>query len=446
MMKLGLFIQGGGHHVAAWRHPSVPFDASQSFAHHAEIARLGEQGLFDMIFFADALVSFGPDDMEVWKRGCAVSRIEPVTMLSALSAITTHIGLVGTFSTSFVEPYYVARQFASLDKISGGRAGWNLVTSAAPSEPHNFSRKGHAPPAERYARAGEFADVVLGLWNTWEDDAFIEDREAGLYFDETKMHYLRHEGANFQVRGPINIRRSAQGHPVIVQAGQSDAGRELAARTAEVIFGVQQQIEPARAFRADVHARAAKYGREPSSIKIMPGVMPFVAATADEARAKFDEMQNLIHPELGIRTLGELIGVDLHGYDLDGPLPDVVASAAQEGRQRVVLDMARNENLSIRQVYQRVAGARAHRIVHGTPKTIADDFEEWVSTGAADGFNVMPPMFPRGLKDFVDMVVPELQRRGLYRRAYEGKTLRENLGLPFPVNRYAARRDSKAAE
>jgi FMN-dependent oxidoreductase (nitrilotriacetate monooxygenase family) len=446
MMKLGLFVQGGGHHVAAWRHPSVPHDASQSFAHHAEIARLGEEGRFDMIFFADALVSFGPDDIEVWKRGCAISRIEPVTMLSAISAITKHIGLVATFSTSFIEPYYVARQFASLDKISNGRAGWNLVTSAAPSEPWNFSREKHAAPAERYARAGEFADVVLGLWDTWEDDAFIEDREAGLYFDEAKMHYLRHRGEHFQVRGPINIRRSPQGHPVIVQAGQSDAGRELAARTAEVIFGVQQQIEPARAFRADVHARAAKYGRRPDEIKIMPGVMPFVGASADEARAKFDELQSLIHPELGIRTLSELIGFDLRGYDIDGPLPEVNTTAAQEGRQRVVLDMAKRDNMSIRQVYQRVAGARAHRIIHGTPAMIADDLEEWHTTGAADGFNIMPPMFPAGLRDFNEMVVPELQRRGLFRREYEGATLRENLGLPFPVNRHAAKRDSKAAE
>ncbi len=445
-MKLGLFVQGGGHHIAAWRHPSVPADASQSFAHHAEIARLGEAGLFDMIFFADSLVAFGPDDMEVWKRGCAVSRLEPMTMLGALSAITTNIGLVATFSTSFVEPYYVARQFASLDKISGGRAGWNLVTSAAPSEPHNFSREAHASPAERYARAGEFADVVVGLWNTWEDDAFIEDRQAGLYFDENKMHYLHHRGEHFSVRGPINVRRSAQGHPVIVQAGQSETGRELAARTAEVIFGVQQQIEPAREFRNDVHARAAKYGRSPSAIKIMPGVMPFVGATGDEAKAKFDELQALIHPDLGIRVLSEIFGADLSSLDPDGPLPPAPQlKTGQAGRQRVVVEMAARDQLSIREVYQRVAGARAHRIVHGTAKSIADDLEEWFSTGAADGFNIMPPMFPSGLRDFNAHVIPELQRRGLYRRAYEGATLRENLGLPFPVNRYARDRAGEAA-
>lgn len=448
MMKLGLFIQGGGHHVAAWRHPSVPYDASQSFAHHAEIARLGEVGLFDMIFFADALGSFGPDDLEVWKRGCSMSRIEPITMLSALSALTTHIGLVGTFSTGFAEPYYVARQFACLDKISGGRAGWNLVTSAAPAEPHNFGRTKHPPPEERYRRAGEFADVVMGLWNTWEDDAFIEDRDAGLYFDDAKMHYLNHTGEFYSVRGPLNIRRSPQGHPVMVQAGQSESGRELAARTTDVIFAVQQQIEPARAFRADIRARAQKYGRSPDAIKIMPGVMPFVGASADEAQAKFQEMQDLIHPELGVRIVGDMIGVDLHGYDLDGPLPEApqVMPSGQGGRQQVVLEMAKRDNLSIRQVYQRIAGARAHRIIHGTAKRIADDLEEWFTTGAADGFNIMPPMFPQGLKEFIAEVTPELQRRGLFRTAYDGKTLRENLGLPFPVNRYAASRAKNAAE
>ena len=441
MMKLGLFIQGGGHHVAAWRHPSTPYGASQSMAHHAEIAVLAERGRFDMIFFADSLVSFGPDDLDVWKRGAAVSRIEPVTMLSALSVLTQHIGLVATFSTSFIEPYYVARLFASLDKISGGRAGWNLVTSAAPSEPPSFSRMGHAPAAERYARAGEFADVVLGLWNTWEDDAFIEDRENGLYFDPAKMHYLNHKGEHFQVRGPLNIRRSPQGHPVIVQAGQSEAGRELAARTTDVIFSVQQQIEPARQFRDDIHARASRYGRNPACIKIMPGVMPFVAPTRAQAQEKFEEMQSLIHPELGIRVISEMIGVDLQGYDLDGPLPEVQVTVGQSGRQQVVIEMARQEKLSIRQVYQRVAGARAHRIIHGSPTDIADDLEAWFKKGAAAGFNILPPLFPAGLKDFVDLVVPELQRRGLFRRDYEGKTLRENLGLPFPAHRRKAMKE-----
>jgi FMN-dependent oxidoreductase (nitrilotriacetate monooxygenase family) len=252
------------------------------------------------------------------------------------------------------------------------------------------------------------------------------------------MHYLNHKGEHFQVRGPLNIRRSPQGHPVIVQAGQSEAGRELAARTTDVIFSVQQQIEPARQFRDDIHARASRYGRNPASIKIMPGVMPFVAPTRAQAQEKFEEMQSLIHPELGIRVISEMIGVDLQGYDLDGPLPEVQVTVGQSGRQQVVIEMARQEKLSIRQVYQRVAGARAHRIIHGSPTDIADDLEAWFKKGAADGFNIMPPLFPAGLKDFVDLVVPELQRRGLFRRDYEGKTLRENLGLPFPAHRRKA--------
>lgn len=426
--------------MAAWRHPSVPYGATQSFAHYKDIATLAEQGRFDMIFLADTVGTFGPDDAEVWQRGAAASRLEPVTLLSALSALTEHIGFVATMSTSFHEPYNVARFFASLDRISDGRAGWNLVTSAAPSEPPNFGLERHISAAERYERASEFAKVVLGLWNTWDDDAFIEDREAGLYFDEARMHYLHHKGQYYSVRGPLTVRRSAQGHPVLVQAGQSEAGRALAAETAEVIFTVQQELEIAKAFRADIHERARKLGRDPSGIKIMPGVVPVVAATRDEAQAKFEELQNLIHPTLGVKVLSDLMGVDLSRYPLDGPVPDAPPNGMQEGRQKVVLDMARHENLTIRQVYQRVAGARGHRIIVGSGADIADNLETWFREGAADGFNIMPPLFPASLRDFNDLVIPELQRRGLFRTAYEGRTLRENLGLPFPANRNSAAR------
>ena len=432
MMKLGLFVQGGGHHVAAWRHPSVPYAATQNFAHYKDIAMQAERGLFDMIFLADTVGTFGPDDEEVWQRGAAASRLEPITLLSALSAITENIGFVATMSTSFHQPYNVARFFASLDRISGGRAGWNLVTSASSSEPHNFGLEKHVPPVERYARAAEFAQIVLGLWNTWDDDAFIEDREQGLYFDRSGMRYLNHKGEYFAVRGPLTVRRSEQGHPVLVQAGQSEHGRALAAATAEVVFTVQQELQVAKEFRADVHARAQALGRHLSSIKIMPGVVPVVAETAEQAQAKFDGLQDLIHPSLGVKILSDLIGVDLRDYPLDGPVPVAPPNGAQEGRQRVVLDMARHENLTIRQLYKRVTGARGHRIIIGSANDIADQLETWYRQGAADGFNIMPPVFPDGLRDFVDLVVPELQRRGLFRRAYEGKTLRENLGLPFP--------------
>lgn len=446
MMKLGLFVQGGGHHVAAWRHPSTPRNASVNFRHFVNLAQIAERGRFDMMFLADTIGTFGPDDPEVWRRGCAASRPEPVTILSALSAVTTHLGFVATFSTTFIEPFYVARQYASLDYISGGRAGWNLVTSAAPSEPPNFGAAKHVPAAVRYARAAEFAKVVLGLWNTWEDDAFVEDKESGIFFDKDKMHYLNHKGGFFDVRGPLTIRRSPQGRPVLVQAGQSEQGRELAAETAEVVFTVQQDMDAARAFRTDVHARARKYGREASSIKVMPGLVPFVAKTRAEAQAKFDELQALIHPELGLRVVSDMVGLDLRGYDPDSPMPDAPPNGMQEGRQRVVLDMAKKEGLTIRQTYERAVGARGHRIVIGTPQEIADNMEAWVKAGAADGFNIMPPMFPASLVDFVEMVIPELQRRGLFRKEYEGTTLRENLGLPFPVNPHAAERASKAAE
>ncbi len=433
MMKLGLFAEAGGHHIAAWRHPDAVAGASQSFAHYADMARLAERGCFDMLFLADTVATFGPDDVDVWKRGVQASRLEPITLLAALSSITEHIGLVSTFSTSFIEPFYVARFFASLDRISGGRAGWNLVTSASPSEPLNFSRTTHPPPAERYARAEEFADVVLGLWNTWEADAFVEDRGRGLFFDQDKMHLLRHAGERFAVRGPLTVRPSPQGRPIVVQAGQSETGRALAARTADIVFTVQQDIGAARAFRLDMHERLINNGRAPTALKIMPGVVPFVAATAAEARAEFDALQALIHPDLGLRVLGDLLGVDLSTYPLDGPLPEPPPSVGQAGRQKVVLDMARRERLSIRDVYRRVAGARGHRIVFGAPTDIADDLEEWFTTGAADGFNIMPPIIPQGLRRFVDLVTPELQRRGLFRTAYEGATLRDNLGLPFPT-------------
>ena len=443
MLKLGLFVQGGGHHVAAWRHPSTPFGATQSFAHFKQVAQLAERSLFDMIFFADALGSFGPDDVEVWQRGAAVSRLEPVTLMAALSAVTERIGLVATMSTTYQEPFHIARFFATLDRISNGRAGWNLVTSAAPSEPHNFGRTTHPPAAERYERASECAKVVLGLWNTWDDDAFIEDRAEGLYFDAAKMRYLNHEGEYYKVRGPLNVRRSAQGHPVLVQAGQSEPGKALAGETAEVVFTVQQELEVAKAFRAELRTRAQAAGRDPDAIKIMPGLVPVVAETRQQAQAKFDELQNLIHSELGLKVLSDLVGLDLRKFPIDGPMPDAPPNRMQEGRQRVVLDMAKHEGLTIRQVYQRVAGARGHRILIGSPRDIADDFERWHGEGAADGFNLMPPTFPTGLRDFIDLVVPELQRRGLFRTAYEGDTLRKNLGLPFP---HVKRPESRAAE
>ena len=437
MMKLGLFFEGCGHHIAAWRDPDVDAHARQSFAHYAEIARTAERGKFDLLFTADTNATFGPDDAEAWTRTTAASRLEPITLLGALAAVTQHIGLVATATTTYFEPFHVARFFASLDQISGGRAGWNLVTSLAVAEAYNFGREAHASHADRYARAHEFAKVVLGLWDSWEDDAVIADKENGLYLDRAKLHFLNHKGQHFSVRGPLTVHRSPQGHPVIVQAGQSEDGRELAAETAEIIFTVQQDLNAGREFYNDVKRRAAAYGRPPEAIKVMPGVMTVIGRTRSEAEDKYERLQALIVPEIGVKQLSAYLGVDLSKYPLDGPVPEPAHTNQEVGRVKVMMDLARRENMTIRQLYKRVIGQRAHRVVIGTPAEIADALEQWFTAGAADGFNIMPLTFPRGLEEFVDLVIPELQRRGLFRTQYEGRTLRENLGLPRPINRWS---------
>jgi N-acetyl-S-(2-succino)cysteine monooxygenase len=446
MMKLGLFFEGGGHHIAAWRDPDVDPYARQSLAHYVEIARLAERGKFDLLFTADTNATFGPDDVEAWTRTTAASRLEPITLLGALAAVTQNVGLVATATTTYFEPFHVARFFASLDQISGGRAGWNLVTSLAVAEAYNFGREAHASHADRYARAHEFAKVVLGLWDSWEDDAVVADRQSGIYLDPSKLHFLNHKGKHFAVRGPLTVHRSPQGHPVIVQAGQSEDGRELAAETAEVIFTVQQDLSQAREFYTDVKRRAAAYGRPPEAIKVLPGVMTVIGQTRAEAEDKYEKLQELIAPEIGIKTLSAYFGLDLSRYPIDGPVPDPANNNQEVGRVKVMVDLARRENLTIRQLYKRVIGQRAHRVVIGTASDIADAFEEWFKGGAADGFNVLPLTFPRGLEDFVDLVIPELQRRGSFRTAYEGTTLRENLGLPRPINRWTTARAEQLRE
>jgi N-acetyl-S-(2-succino)cysteine monooxygenase len=444
MMKLGLFFEGCGHHIAAWRDPDVDAHAKQSLAHYIEIARLAERGKFDLLFTADTNATFGPDDVDAWTRTTAASRLEPITLLGALAAVTQHIGLVATATTTYFEPFHVARFFASLDQISGGRAGWNLVTSSAAAEAYNFGRESHAGHADRYARAHEFAKVVLGLWDSWEDDAVIADKQNGVYLDREKLHFLNHKGQHFAVRGPLTVHRSPQGHPVIVQAGQSEDGRELAAETAEVIFTVQQDLAAGREFYDDVKRRAAAYGRPPEAIKVMPGVMTVIGTTRAEAEDKYGRLQDLIAPELGIKMLSTYLGVDLSRHSLDGPVPDPTYTNQEVGRVKVMVDLARRENLTIRQLYKRVVGQRAHRVVIGTPTDIADALEQWFTAGAADGFNILPLTFPRGLQELVDLVIPELQRRGLFRTEYEGHTLRENLGLPLPINRWAADAQQRA--
>jgi FMN-dependent oxidoreductase (nitrilotriacetate monooxygenase family) len=445
-MKLGLFLGGPGQHIASWRDPAVDPNAGQSLAHYVNLTQIAERAKFDFVFNADTQATFGPDDINVWKRNMVGHRIEPITLLGALAAVTERIGLVATATTSYLEPFHVARMFASLDQLSGGRSGWNLVTSSAAAEALNFSHAEHAAHADRYERAAEFVQVMLGLWDTFEDDAFVLDKDAGLFFDPAKLHMLHHKGKHFQVRGPLMMRRSPQGHPVIVHAGQSEAGRTLAARSAEVVFSVEQDIDKAREFYKDLKSRAARHGRAPDSILIMPGVLAVVGRSKSEAEDIYGRTQALIHPEIGVAMLSEMLAMDLSPYPLDGPLPDVPLTNSQQGRQKVIIEMARREGLTIRQLYLRTAGVRAHRILCGTATDIADSLEHWYKSGAADGFNILSVTFPHGFVEFTDQVVPELRRRGLFRTEYEGRTLRENLGLPRPANRYVAARRQTAAE
>ncbi|MGF6642804.1 LLM class flavin-dependent oxidoreductase [Paraburkholderia sp. GAS82] len=438
-LRLGAFLYPSGHHIAAWRHPEAQADAGVNFRHYVKLAQAAEAAKFDLVFLADGVGTRG-DNVEFLSRTAHsyVAQFEPITLLSALAAVTEHVGLVATASTSFNEPYHVARKFASLDHISGGRAGWNLVTSSNEHEAKNFNRDKHFEHAERYERAIEFAEVVEGLWDSWEDDAFLRDKDQGRFFDPERRHVLDHKGRFFQVRGPLNVARSPQGHPVVVQAGSSEAGRDLAARTAEVIFTAQQTLEDAIDFYSDVKGRLAQYGRHPDDLKIMPGVFPIVGRSESEAREKFEQLQALIDPKVGLALVSGLTGgFDLSGYPLDGPIPELPETNASKSRQLLTLELARRENLTIRQLYLRVAGARGHWQLVGTPAQIVDQLEERFVKGGADGYNVMPPVLPAGLDDFVELVIPELRRRGLFRSEYEGRTLRDNLGLRRPVNRHA---------
>ena len=386
-----------------------------------------------MIFLADGVGTRG-DDVAFLSRTAHSyqAQFEPITLLSALAAVTERIGLVGTASTSFNEPYHVARKFASLDHISGGRAGWNLVTSSSEYEALNFNRDHHFAHAERYQRAEEFADVVTGLWDSWDDDAFLYDKAGGQFYDPSRRHVLGHKGTHFSVRGPLNVARTPQGHPVVVQAGSSEPGKELAARSGEVVFTAQQTLADAVAFYADLKGRLARYGRAPDDLKIMPGVFPVVGRSESEAREKFEALQSLIDPVVGLALVSGLTGVNLSGYPLDGPIPELQATNGSKSRQALMLDLARREQLTIRQLYQRVAGARGHWQVIGTPEQIADALEERFLAHGADGYNVMAPILPGGLTDFIELVLPELRRRNLVRSEYAGTTLREHLGLRRP--------------
>lgn len=436
-LHLGAFMRPVSIHTGAWRYPGAFPDANFNFGHLKRFAQKLEAGKFDAFFMADHLAVLNMP-VEALKRSHTVTSFEPFTLLSALAAVTEHIGLVATASTTFDAPYHIARRFASLDHISGGRAGWNIVTTSNPDAALNFGLDEHMDHGERYDRAREFYDVVTGLWDSFADDAFTRDRESGLFFDPEKMHVLAHKGEHLSVRGPLNIARPPQGWPVIVQAGASEPGRQLAAETAELVFAAHRTLEAGQEFYADVKGRMEAIGRDPGHLKILPGVLTVVGDSVEEAREKRALLDSLVHYDSAIASLSIALGHDASGFDPDGPLPEIPdTNASKSGRERTI-ELARRENLTVRQLAQRLGGYGGLAFV-GTPKTIADQMEEWLTTRGSDGFNVMFPYLPEGLDDFVDKVVPELQRRGLFRRDYAGKTLRENLGLPRPENRIFAR-------
>ena len=418
-LSIAAFMMRHGHHVAAWRHPQTDLE-SNPFKVFRQQVQSAERACLDAVFFADSLALTG-----------GVPALEPLTLLSALAASTEKIGLIGTATTTYNEPYTVARQFASLDQISDGRAGWNLVTSDNAAEAANFGRDQHVAHAARYERAREFHQVVTGLWDSWEDGALINDKAGGRLIDAARLRKLNHRGPHFAVAGPLNVSRSPQGRPVVVQAGGSEAGRELAAATAEVVFTAQPSLAKAQDFYRDMKRRVVAHGRAPASLKVMPGLFAVVGESQGEADDKFGELQQLIEPKAGLALLGRMIGnFDLSGYPLEGPLPELPQTQdGQRSRQQLLTDLAQGESLTIRQLYERIAGGRGHFTVVGTARTVADQMQAWFEQEAADGFNFMAPALPGGLDDFLSLVVPELQRRGLFRTEYQGMTLREHLGL-----------------
>jgi alkanesulfonate monooxygenase len=446
-IKLAVFMHGNSnYHIAGWRHPEAYADSAESIECWTEFARTMERGKMDMLFIADSVGIYGVSNPALLSYKAAIEKFEPLTALAALSTVTKRLGLVATLHTTYTDPYTAARMFASLDHLSGGRAGWNFVTGGNREGALNYSRDSHMEHGERYDRAEEFADVVLGLWDSFEDGAFLRDKASGRYLDPEKMHILNHKGPHFSVRGPLSSARSPQGRPVIIQAGSSEPGKQLTARIADVMFTAQASFEQACAFYADVKGRLAKFGRSPESLKIMPGVSVYVGRTADEAEEKFQKLNELIPTEVAMSSFSEMLGgIDLSPYPLDGPMPELQGNSARMSAPPAYVKLARRENLTLRQVAKRAVASKQHWLVKGTPRQIADELEHWFVNKAADGFNLLPAYLPGSLNDFVNEVIPELQRRGLYRTEYEGTTLRSNLGLPVPQNSHTGSRRSARA-
>ena len=422
-LHLNLFLDGFGHHLASWRHPNSDLNQS-AYQRFLKAAQIAEKGKLDAIFFADSL-AMEPSIVASGKaRG---HEIEPLTALSAIAAQTTHIGLIGTATTTYNEPYHVARKFASLDVISNGRTGWNLVTTDLAAEAQNFNIKEHVPHADRYDRAEEFYDVVTGLWQTWSSDSVLKDKIHGRYFDPEQIKVLNHEGNHFSVKGPLNVAPSPQQHPIIVQAGSSERGKELAARTANVIFTAQSSLESAQHFYADVKSRLSKYARQLNELNVLPGLYVVIAKTKEEAIAKQKVLDDLIDENVGLGLLGRMLGnFDLSGVDVNGQLPPLQQTqTGQQSRQDLFTQLSDEQGYTVKQLYERVASGRGHFSVVGTPEDVADHIETWFKQGAADGFNIMPGFLEEGAQDFVDLVVPLLQKRGLFRTEYQENTLRE---------------------
>jgi alkanesulfonate monooxygenase len=433
-LHLGAVMRPVGIHTAWWRYPGAYPDANFNLMHLVRFIQTLERARFDAFFMADHLAVLNMP-VQALRRSATVTSFEPLTLLSALAMVTERIGLVATASTTFDQPYHVARRFASLDHISNGRAGWNVVTTANPDAALNFGLTDHVEHDERYRRAREFHAVVTGLWDSWADDAWQHDQASGIFFDPQKMHVLDHKGEHLSVRGPLNIARPIQGWPVIVQAGASDVGRQFAAETAEVVFGSSRTIEDAQYFYKDVKARVTAAGRSADHFKILPGALVTVGRTSEEAREKQALLDGLVHPESGLPNLSIRLGIDASNFDLDAPLPEIPPSNQSKSQRDALVALARREKLTVRQLAQLMGGFGGLEIV-GTAGEIADTMQSWLETDAADGFNIMFPTVPAGLDDFVELVIPELRRRGIFREEYKGTTLRDHFGLPRPGNQF----------
>jgi alkanesulfonate monooxygenase len=440
MMNLVALPTVVGGHLGGWRHPSSFDNSVMNLDAVIELARIAERGKMDAIFFADGNGVRDMDRPELFAANSPSARpagFEPVTMLSAVAMVTRDIGLVATATTTFDEPWHVARRFASLDHISKGRAGWNLVTASNAGDALNFGRDAHMARPVRYERAQEFYEVVVDLWDSWADDAFVQDKAAGKFLDPARVRTIDHAGKHFKVKGPLNVARTPQGRPVVFMAGQSGPGMELAARYADALFGAGSTKQDCQDAYAGIKGRMAKYGRAPESLRILPGVSVFVGRTAAEAEELFQELQSLISPALGVHYLSKMLVHDLSGLPVDGPVPKVADEVVGgSSLRRYIVDMMRRDRLTIRETYERVLPALGGPMFKGTAAQVADQMEDWVADKACDGFTILAPLQPRGLRDFVDLVVPELQRRGAFRTEYGSSTLRGHLGLAIPVNRH----------